>query len=183
MKHYTKRLGMMAIGALMATSSIYAFKSEPGSSNDPLVTKSYVDTEIQKVKNGQSGNTFEIDEQVKVQAQLIDILKQQIDGLSQQVAGLDQTGGSTYEVVTVPKGSTLLGKQGSEVIIRSGDGVVVGSEGGGLQDMTAGVDIAHQSAAPKYHLIIIPREDGRGLYASTDLIVMVRGGYSIQKAN
>ncbi|MGL4736356.1 MAG: hypothetical protein ACRCW2_02770 [Cellulosilyticaceae bacterium] len=180
MKRNVKRLGMMAIALALGTGSVYALKSEPGSSNDPLVTKSYVDDQIAKVKNGQSGNTSVIDEQLKVQAQLIDILKQQIEALSQEV---QKGAGSTYEVVTVPKGSTLLGKQGSEVIIRAGEGKVVGSTGGGLQDMTEGTDLNDKQSAPKYHLLIIPREDGRGLYASTDLVVMVRGGYSIAEGN
>lgn len=180
MKRNIKRFGMMTMALILGTGSIYALKSEPGSSNDPLVTKSYVDEQIAKVKTGQNGNTSVIDEQLKVQAQLIDILKQQIEDLSKQVVS---SAGSTYEVVTVPKGSTLLGKQGSEVIIRAGEGKVVGSAGGGLQDMTEGTDLNDKQGAPKYHLIIIPREDGRGLYATTDLIVMVRGGYSIVEGN
>lgn len=183
MKNNVKRLGVMVVAALVVSNSIYAFKAEPGSSNDPLVTKSYVDDQIAKVKNGQTGNTSVIDEQIKVQAQLIDILKQQIQALDQKITESEKKSSGSYEVVTVPKGATLLGKQGSEVIIRSGDGKVIGSAGGGLQDMTAGVDINDQAAATKYHLIIIPREDGRGIYATTELVVMVRGGYTIQKGN
>lgn len=175
-----KRFAIMTAVLALGTGSIYASKSEPGSSNDPLVTKSYVDDQIAKVKNSETGNTSVIDEQLKVQAQLIDILKQQIEALSQEV---EQGAGSTYEVVTVPKGETLLGKQGSEVIIRAGEAKVVGSTGGGLQDMTEGTDLNDKQSAPKYHLLIIPREDGRGLYATTDLVVMVRGGYSIAQGN
>ena len=30
------------------------------------------------------------------------------------------------------------------------------------------------------HLILVPREDGRGIYAITDITVMVKGIYTIQ---
>lgn len=179
MKSRIKRFGLVIGVGLLASSSLYAFKGDAGTSNDPLVTKSYVDEQIAKVKNEQTGNTS-IEEQVKAQAQLIDILKQQIDDLRVEVTEGSKSNG-TYEVVSVPKGKYLLGKQGSEFIIRSGDGRVVGSTGGGLQNMTEGVDISDQAMVPKYHLLIIPREDGRGVYAATDLIVMVRGGYTIKE--
>ena len=150
------------LATLVVGSSVYAAKGDAGSSNDPLVTKSYVDSKVTQLQKT-----------VEVQASMIDLLTQEINNMSKEES-------SSYEVVTVPAGQSIVGKQGTEIIVRSGNGQVLASDGGGLQDMTEGTDLLGGSEIPKYHLVIIPREDGRGIYATKDLIVMVRGGYNIQ---
>ena len=156
------KLGMMVFATFIVGSSVYAAKGEAGSVNDPLVTKSYVDSQFSQLQKT-----------VEVQASMIDLLTQEINHMGKGE-------NSSYEVVTVPEGQSIVGKQGTEIIVRSGNGEVLASEGGGLQDMTEGTDLLAGSEVPKYHLVIIPREDGRGIYAKKDLIVMVRGGYNIQ---
>ena len=156
------KLGMIMLATLVVGSSVYAAKGDAGSSNDPLVTKSYVDSKVTQLQKT-----------VEVQASMIDLLTQEINNMGEEES-------SSYEVVTVPAGQSIVGKQGTEIIVRSGNGQVLASDGGGLQDMTEGTDLLGGSEIPKYHLVIIPREDGRGIYATKDLIVMVRGGYNIQ---
>ncbi len=156
------KLGMIMLATLVVGSSVYAAKGDAGSSNDPLVTKSYVDSKVTQLQKT-----------VEVQASMIDLLTQEINNMGKEES-------SNYEVVTVPAGQSIVGKQGTEIIVRSGNGQVLASDGGGLQDMTEGTDLLGGSEIPKYHLVIIPREDGRGIYATKDLIVMVRGGYNIQ---
>lgn len=156
------KLGMIMLATLVVGSSVYAAKGDAGSSNDPLVTKSYVDSKVTQLQKT-----------VEVQASMIDLLTQEINNMGKEES-------SSYEVVTVPVGQSIVGKQGTEIIVRSGNGQVLASDGGGLQDMTEGTDLLGGSEIPKYHLVIIPREDGRGIYATKDLIVMVRGGYNIQ---
>ena len=152
----------MKLGMIMLATLVYAAKGDAGSSNDPLVTKSYVDSKVTQLQKT-----------VEVQASMIDLLTQEINNMGKEES-------SNYEVVTVPAGQSIVGKQGTEIIVRSGNGQVLASDGGGLQDMTEGTDLLGGSEIPKYHLVIIPREDGRGIYATKDLIVMVRGGYNIQ---
>ena len=156
------KLGMIMLATLVVGSSVYAAKGDAGSSNDPLVKKSYVDSKVTQLQKT-----------VEVQASMIDLLTQEINNMGKEES-------SNYEVVTVPAGQSIVGKQGTEIIVRSGNGQVLASDGGGLQDMTEGTDLLGGSEIPKYHLVIIPREDGRGIYATKDLIVMVRGGYNIQ---
>ncbi len=86
---------------------------------------------------------------------------------------------STFEIVDVPVGKAIYGKQGSEMIIRSGEGRIIASLAGGVQDVTDGVDLAADVLAPKNNLLIIPREDGRGIFANKTMTIMVRGGYTI----
>lgn len=141
-----KNVKLMAIGMsiLLVGSLAYAGATEPGTINDPLVTKSYVDQKIAEI---------EIPSSVQ---------------------------NNTYEVVFVQAGQVILGKQGSEMILRSGIAKAIDSEGGGLQDMTDGVDIEGGETIPKYHLMIIPREDGRGMLAEKDCTIMVRGGFEVK---
>lgn len=165
------KLLMLTLGVLALGTSAYAAKGDAGSSNDPLVTKSYVDSQIASVSGG--GGNAKLESKLAVQEEMIAVLTQEINALKQQSS-------SSYTVVKVPQGSSIVGTQGTEIIVRSGSGLVLASEGGGLQDMTEGEDLLAGSEVPKYHLVIVPREDGRGILATKDLIVMVRGGYNIQ---
>lgn len=169
------RFFMIGLTSVLLAGSAYAVAKEPGTTNDPLVTKSYVDQKISALKgqSSGSGSTNSLEKEIAELSLEMEILTQEMDKLRTEKS-------SAYEVVTVPQGNSIFGKQGTEMIVRSGEGVVLASQGGGLQDMTEGTDLNDQSSVPKFHLIIIPREDGRGLYANKELIVMVRGGYTIQ---
>lgn len=138
------KLGIIGISLLLVSSVAYGFASEPGTINDPLVTKSYVDQKIAELNVNQESQN------------------------------------NTYEVVFVPAGQAILGKQGTEIILRSGVATAIDSVGGGLQDMTDGVDVMGGENIARYHLMIIPREDGRGMQAEKDCTLMVRGGYEIR---
>jgi hypothetical protein len=48
---------------------------------------------------------------------------------------------------------------------------------GGLSDVTGGTDVKHQEAVRSNHLLIVPRSDGRGLLAQTDIVLLVWGLY------
>ncbi len=84
-----------------------------------------------------------------------------------------------FEVAVIPKGKAFIGEQSCEFILRSGSATSIISENGGLCDTTAGRDIGANEAIPTNHLIIIPRSDWRGFTAGEDVIIMVRGEYSI----
>lgn len=84
------------------------------------------------------------------------------------------------KIVNLTKGQTLIANQGSELILRAGEMTAVTSELGGLSDITLGRDIIQGEVVGKNHLLIVPRSDERGLYATTDSIVMVRGSFYIK---
>lgn len=169
-----RKLKIMLIAGILAVTTLYAADNEPGTANDPLVTKSYVDKKIAEAGGTSSGaNSSNLAVQLKAQEQLINVLTSQINELKQQSSG-------SFVIVAVPQGKTLFGKQGTEMIIRSGEATVMSAGAGGIQDITEGTDVNGGSQAPKYHLLLVPREDGRGLIANKALTVMVRGGYSLQ---
>ena len=86
----------------------------------------------------------------------------------------------TFKVVSVEKGKTLHGKSGTELILRMGEATIFASEAGGLADVTAGYDLPNGTQMPANHLLIVPKEDGRGILALNDCLVMVKGDYTIE---
>lgn len=102
-----------------------------------------------------------------------------ISAIRSEIANM---GGSadTYTVVEVPAGKMLDCKGGTEVILRSGTATAVDSASGGVSDVTAGLDLSGGQNVTTNHHLIIPRTDGRGLSARTNIIVMVKGDYSIK---
>ncbi len=85
-----------------------------------------------------------------------------------------------WKVTELKAGQVLNGSAGAEFILRRGQAVVVDVTGNGIPDVTAGADIFAGGAAPFNHLLIIPREDGRGIKAQSTVFVMHRGGATVQ---
>ncbi len=129
--------------------------ADPGTEADPLISKAYVD----------------------------DVLMPQIEQyVDSKVAGLSGggNGGSaeSFQVVDVKEGEKIICSAGTELILRMGKATIIATEKGGLADTTAGFDLADGTQMPSNHLLIVPLSDGRGLVANSDIIVMIKGGYS-----
>ncbi|HHX60402.1 MAG TPA: hypothetical protein GX707_06655 [Epulopiscium sp.] len=184
-KKITATLFVLAVTIMIGISNIgplSAGELQPGSSEDPVVTKGYVDKLIRDIQlNGTAGgSTSDItNERVKAQEEMIGLLNNELNRLKSDVGKMGNAESSRYEVVDVSPGQRLIGKQGSEIILRSGEGTAIISDNGGLQDMTEGIDIT-SGFVPKYHLMIIPREDGRGVLVTKQATFMVRGGYTVE---
>ncbi|SCY49030.1 hypothetical protein [Alkaliphilus peptidifermentans] len=151
---------ILVIGFLLLIAQIvYGNQAEPGSTEDPLVTQSYVEQRIEQFK-------FYVDQR----------LANVSGGTSEQGES-----SSTFQLVELKNGESLITGQGTELILRSGKALAVVSELGGLSNVTNGNDIGKDQAIPTNHLLIIPRDDGRGVKATSDAILMVKGSYTIQK--
>ena len=85
-----------------------------------------------------------------------------------------------FEVVNVKAWRTLIAGAGTEIIVRSGKVKALGGPGGGLSDVTTGTDLKTGQVVPPNHLIIIPRDDGRGLKTASEAWIMVKGTYTIE---
>ncbi len=133
--------------------------AEPGSEQDPLISKGYVDEIMAK-------NAAEVAQ-----------LKQQLEELKNQ----QQSGGSEgFVVLNMKTGQTLLPGSGTEIILRSGKAAAVsGQNGDNLADVTAGKDLVKGAAVVINHLLISSRDDGRGLKATAECYLLVRGAYKI----
>ncbi len=164
-----KKLKIVMGAVILSATTLYASDSRIGTEADPLVTKSYVDKKISEIAVG--GSETDYDAMLGAQEKLIIELSNRISQLENAQGG--------YQIATVQAGQTIYGKQGSEIIIRSGEGIIVASAAGGVQDVTDGVDLQGGTKAPNNNLLLVPREDGRGISATRTMVVMVRGGYTI----
>ncbi|KAB3534170.1 hypothetical protein F8154_09540 [Alkaliphilus pronyensis] len=149
---------LLVVGFLLFVAQfVYANQGEPGSTEDPLVTQSYVEQRIEQFK-------YYVDQK-----------------LANNETGQPSEAASTFKVVELKNGERLITGGGTELILRSGKAKAIVSELGGLSNVTEGYDIGKDQSIPTNHLLIIPRDDGRGVIATTDAILMVKGAYTIQQ--
>jgi len=131
--------------------------AEPGSEDDPLISKSYIENQV------------------------IPRLEQYIES---RIAEIKSGGGAsasdTFKVVEADAGQEIICSAGAEIILRMGKATVIATEKGGLADTTAGFDLANGTDMPSNHLLIIPVGDGRGIRATEKVIVMIKGGYTVR---
>lgn len=172
----TLLVGGISLGTVWGVN-VFAADTTPGTSSDPLVTKSYVDQQVKsliqaELKKGNTGN---------------DTASTDKDNSKKDQPEADTTSNTELKVVTVKSGQKLIAKAGTEVIVRNGKAVVTSPDENGVPDITEGTDIKSGQAVATNHLLLFPR-DGRGVMPDPQqengLIVMVRGGYSVvQKAS
>jgi len=151
---------------------------QPGTADDPVVTKSYVDQQIQKALGG-GGNTTTTPPTNPTTPTTPPATEKPKPSDKDETTTVE----NTVSVVTLKPGEKLIAKAGTEFIIRSGKGVIYSEDVNGVADLTDGKDIANGQPVGNNHLLSFPR-DGRGIMVQDgnkyNLIVMVRGGYSIQ---
>lgn len=173
---------LILIGLIFFATIVNAALSDPGTVGDPLVTLSYVEQRITETREyiGEivdvllpsiNNNSTKIDD---ISQENIE-LKAQIEELKGKVAGT----GQSLEVIHLTKGKILTCNAGTEIILRSGKAKAVGSDLGGLSDITGAVDIQTGGDIPLNHLLIVPRSDGRGAVIIEDAYIMIRGEYEV----
>lgn len=156
---------LIGIQIFLATAIIatgVTFANQAGSSDDPLVAKSYVDDQINqvlKVINNTIGS---------------DTSSGSSSNTNMQISG------SSFKPVLVEVGQTIYGKEGTEIILRSGKGnaVVPGAEG--IANITNGLEVKNKNTVNKNQLLIIPRDDGRGIKVTEKAWFLVKGDYEIK---
>lgn len=83
-----------------------------------------------------------------------------------------------YDVVYLTKGQTIVGS--SEFILRSGSAVSTCPGINGITDITDGIDLTDGMEIPWNHLLLVPRDDGRGItVTSNEAYIMARGQYTV----
>ena len=85
-----------------------------------------------------------------------------------------------FKVVEVPTGKCIYGEAGTEMVLRMGKGSIIATAKGGVADLTAGYDLGEGKDIPANHHLLVPVDDGRGLYITQNSLVLVKGGYSIK---
>lgn len=145
---------VIIIGLIVLLFGLITVESSASSNvnSDPLVTLSYLEKRIEEFKNYVDNN----------------------------VQGTTGTS-AKFDVVEVKAGQSVIFTDASvEFILRSGDATAIASENGGLADLTEGVDLLTGDPIKKNHLMLVPRNDNRGVVAKTDLWIMIKGTYEFR---
>ncbi|MCL1808986.1 MAG: hypothetical protein FWG42_04350 [Clostridiales bacterium] len=87
---------------------------------------------------------------------------------------------ASFAPVLLGEGQKLLGSEGAEIILRSGEAFAIDNGENGVSDLTSGKDLMSGDQVALNHLLLVPRADGRGIMALTEAWVMVKGIYDIQ---
>jgi len=122
------------VGLALSLGQAVAQNASPGSAEDPLVTKSYVDQFL------------------------------------------------IPQVVELKAGQSIIGEAGTQFLIRVGSTYCLADPAttkGGIADLTGGFDLKHMEPVSLNHHLVVPRSDGRGLFAQTDVVLVVWGIYQI----
>ena len=155
---------LVLAGVLSMTVTLAA---EPGSSNDPLVTLSYLnetfmDSIMQKVDQKIAARNSQI--------------AQQLGG---QSGGIASGTAASFTVVTLSSGQILTGDIGCEVMLRVGTAVCVSPSSPGLIDESSAATLNNGGALVQNHLYMMTIE-GRGVKATAATTkLLVRGSYTV----
>lgn len=143
---------LLALTSVWAANVAFTANANPGSADDPLVTKSYVDQQVNLL-------------------------------VAAAVAQLEIEAGQDWKIVQVAGGRTLIGGEGTELIVRNGRTFAYSPDGQGFPDLTSGSNLSHDAAVSNNHLLQIPRE-GRGVRVDSNQtgvsFVLVRGTFRIE---
>lgn len=167
----------------------------PGSNQDPLVTKSYVDMKItQALENitasstatASTGDSTNISNDSDLNDRLIElenrlkVFEQDYNYTSSAMSG--QIEKTKFNVIQLYKGQKMLTGEGTEFILRAGIANAISGPGGDLSNLTTGLNVENNSKLNINHLIISSRDDGRGLVVISDTVwVLVKGIYKVGK--
>lgn len=162
---YLRMAAMLALSLVL--SCTVSLAAEAGSSQDPLVTLSYLnDTFL--------GQILE-----KVDAKIAQRNSQIVQQLGGQTTSGGTTTASAFTVVTLSSGQVLTGDIGCEVMLRVGSATCVAPSSPGLIDESAATTLAGGAALVQNHLYMMTVE-GRGVKATAATTkLLVRGSYTI----
>ena len=143
--------------ALMSGVSLAA---EAGSTQDPLVTLSYLnDTFFNNIMQ-------RVDQRIA-------------ERTGQALPSGGSSGAASFVVVTLNEGQTLTGGIGCEVMLRVGSAVCVSPSDPGLIDETTASTLANGGALVQNHLYMMTI-DGRGVRVAAGTVkVLARGSYTV----
>lgn len=192
---------------IVGVTIVNAATSEPGSSSDPVVSKSYVDEQINQLKLLlQEGNSTQeksyVDEQINQLKLLLQennstqentsensISKEEIiNSVLSQINNTQNnnnvqnntTNIGSYVPVSATRGQKIIGGEGTEIILRSGSAVSYTTVEDGIVNATKGLDLKNGEYIGKNNILIVPRNDGRGVSVTSDAWFIIRGSYIIQ---
>lgn len=124
---------------------------------DIFASKSYVDDKIASVMNLINGSDS-----------------------PDNTGGAIPVAGASYVPVSVAVGQTIIGGEGTELILRAGKGNIVISGQDGIVNATTGQSLVNGHKATLNNIMIVPRADGRGVKVTEAAWFLVKGEYVLK---
>ena len=169
-------LGGQASAAGAADSISATVTTVPGTAEDPVVTKSYVDQRLAELGSGTGGSTGGTTApgnggnagtggntgntgggtSGSGAGGSAGSGSGAAGGNSNPPGGTDTTAdGVSIKIINVPVGKTLIAGDGAEVVVRAGKALAYSSDSNGISDVTDGIDIKSGASVPNNHLISV----------------------------
>lgn len=169
----------MILTAVFSIQTGSAAAIQPGSAGDPLVSKSYVDDKFNQLLGmlsaySQNSGTFGSDQPPLIPS---GSGSQNVNDIVNEVMAQLQT--DKYMPVSISAGQIILGFEGTEIILRSGNASAYCPGENGIVNLTDGIDLLNDQIVKLNNFIIIPRTDNRGVRALTNCWFMIKGDYQI----
>ena len=146
-----------------------------GSSSDPLITLSYI-TDIFMPEMNKS-----IDD--AVEAKTTELSADLDTTIAELEAKYNEaslaSAASTYTVISMSSGERLVGLKGCEIMLRVGNAFCVATASPGLIDTSSTGVLEDGAYLEKNHMYMVTI-DGRGIEADGDIMIIVRGDYTIE---
>ncbi len=185
-----------AILALTAALSVTVLASSYDSSEDPIISLSYL-TEIFK-----PSLVAEYEEKIAALEKKLDTLSAKLDEKTTEPettapeitpepepeitppateAPENAPAAATYVVIEMKYGDCLFADGPVDLMLRAGKAICIAPDAGqGLSDYTEGKEIYNGESLTKNHMCLIPRGDGRGIMATAESVfIMVKGAYTL----
>ncbi len=175
--------------SLLVTNIVFATGvTSPGSSNDPVVSKSYVDELVGDIL----GKVLGLEKAYSELKARVDLIEETVtngvavnneNNNSDTNNNNEQTGtvqNYTFKPIELSVNQLLIGGEGTELILRSGAAVGYTEVANGLTNITNGTEIMNNDQIPLNNVLIVPRNDNRGISVTANQTwIMIRGDYTI----
>ncbi len=184
MKKLMMIIGMVFVAGLalfLMDGRAGADSSAPGTVGDPLATKSYVDMKVNDLAST-LGSTASTSTSGTAPGAGIEELNAVYAYIDEQI---EEIPSSQFVVIELEPGQKLIAGSSTELILRGGSATAITSNvDNGLSDLTdssVGIqqngNLINGENIPLNHLLLVPRDDGRGILATAKCWVMVKGDY------
>lgn len=165
-----KKSGILTLAIVLGIALVHivqivnaAATAEPEAEDDIIVPSlDYVDEKINSLKTS------------------LDEMTKQYEESQERLKEIESYG--KFVPLELNKNQVLIAGESAEIILRGGKALAIGGEGGGLSDITSGsgADVNTDQEVPLNHLLLISRNDGRGIkVVSEKAWVLVKGPYTI----
>ncbi len=149
-------------------------------SGPTIYDSTYIDALEVKLKGLIQSSGDELKKQISAISTQSDLQKELSD-TKKELAALKES--MAFKIIQLPKGKILLGGASTEIIVRTKSGAVAYIEktaSGGLANLISGKDIPNNAVIQDNQLLLVPAEDGRGIKATKDAYIMIKGTYTIK---